>query len=304
MIGSGLRFAAIDIGSNAIRLLFMRVIEGNENSEPFFIKESLIRMPLRLGQDVFNNGSISKNNSKSFINTISGFKYLLDAYQPINYRACATAAMRNAKNNVDLIRKVKNHSGVNIEIISGSEEASLILGKNINQYLKQNKTYLHIDVGGGSTELSIISKGIKRFSKSFSIGSVRLLEKKVKKAQWEEMYKWLTNHTKSIDKIKAIGSGGNINKISSMLGVNKGEMIKLDSIKNIIKEINNKTINERITLLGLRPDRADVITYASKIYISCMEWSGAKKIIVPQSGLADGIVNQLYKKYINGINVS
>ena len=304
MIGSGLRFAAIDIGSNAIRLLFTRVIEGNGNSEPFFIKESLIRMPLRLGQDVFNNGSISKNNSKSFINTISGFKYLLDAYQPINYRACATAAMRNAKNNVDLIRKVKNHSGVNIEIISGSEEASLILGKNINQYLKQNKTYLHIDVGGGSTELSIISNGIKRFSKSFSIGSVRLLEKKVKKAQWEEMYKWLTNHTKSIGKIKAIGSGGNINKISSMLGVNKGEMIKLDSIKNIIKEINNKTINERITLLGLRPDRADVITYASKIYISCMEWSGAKKIIVPQSGLADGIVNQLYKKYINGINVS
>ena len=304
MIESGLRFAAIDIGSNAIRLLFTRVIEGNKHSDPFFIKESLIRMPLRLGQDVFNKGLISKNNSTSFINTIFGFKYLLDAYQPINYRACATAAMRNAKNNMDLIRKVKNDSGVKIEIISGSEEASLILGKNINQYLKHNKTYLHIDVGGGSTELSIISKGIKKFSKSFSIGSVRLLEKKVKKIHWDEMHNWLTTYTKSISEIEAVGSGGNINKISSMLGANKGDIIKIDSIKNIIKKIDSKNINERITLLGLRPDRADVIIHASKIYISCMEWSGAKKIIVPQSGLADGIVNKLYNEYVNGINVS
>ena len=297
MIESGLRFAAIDIGSNAIRLLFTRVIEGNKHSDPFFIKESLIRMPLRLGQDVFNNGLISKNNSTSFINTIFGFKYLLDAYQPINYRACATAAMRNAKNNMDLIRKVKNDSGVNIEIISGSEEASLILGKNINQYLKHNKTYLHIDVGGGSTELSIISKGIKKFSKSFSIGSVRLLEKKVKKIHWDEMHNWLTTHTKSISEIEAIGSGGNINKIFAMAEIMRKNAIEYKMIKEVIDNIEPYSLHDRITKLELRPDRADVITHAGKIYLSIMEWTNTEKMIVPQSGLPDGIIHELYEEY-------
>tara|TARA_B110000196_G_scaffold319133_1_gene336234 strand:+ start:556 stop:1461 length:906 start_codon:yes stop_codon:yes gene_type:complete len=293
---SGLRFSAIDIGSNAMRLLFTRVIE-NANQNPFFIKESLIRMPLRLGHDAFTVGEISKTNSVKFLNTLLGFKNLIEAYGPLSYRACATAAMRNAKNGLELVRRVKETSGIELDIISGQEEASMILSRNINQYLKTKKEYIHIDVGGGSTELTIISDGKKQNSKSFSIGSVRLLEDRVEKLDWELMREWIMKNTKSLGPFKAIGSGGNINKIASMLGRYKGESVNYIDIKHLMKKIDAKNIEDRITVLGLRPDRADVIIHASKIYLNCMEWAGAKKIIVPQSGLADGIVGQLYDNY-------
>ena len=293
---SGLRFSAIDIGSNAMRLLFTRVIE-NENQNPFFIKESLIRMPLRLGHDAFTVGEISKTNSVKFLNTLLGFKNLIEAYGPLSYRACATAAMRNAKNGLELVSRVKETSGIELDIISGQEEASMILSRNINQYLKTKKEYIHIDVGGGSTELTIISDGNKQNSKSFSIGSVRLLEDRVEKLDWELMREWIIKNTKSLGPFKAIGSGGNINKIASMLGRYKGESVDYIDIKHLMKKIDAKNIEDRITVLGLRPDRADVIIHASKIYLNCMEWAGAKKIIVPQSGLADGIVGQLYDNY-------
>ena len=296
---SGLRFAAIDIGSNAIRLLFSRIIE-KENANPFFIKESLIRMPLRLGNDAFTVGVISEKNCKNFLNTLHGFKHLIEAYQPISYRACATAAMRNAKNGLKLVERVKEETGIQIDIINGQEEAAMILSRNISQYLNKSKNYIHIDVGGGSTELTIIFDGKPQTSKSFSIGSVRLLEGKVQKSYWNIMRDWINESTKTLGSIKAIGSGGNINKISSMLAKNKGESVKYKNIQHIIKKINKKNIEDRITVLGLRPDRADVIIHASKIYLSCMKWSGAKKIIVPQSGLADGIVGQLYDNYSGG----
>ena len=218
---SNLRFAAIDIGSNAIRLLFSRIIE-NELKPHFLIKESLIRMPLRLGKDSFNAGEISEANCKKFLNTMIGFKNLMDAYDPMNYRACATAAMRNAKNGKDLARIVELKTGIKIDIINGAEEAAMILSKNINQYLKKEKSYLHIDVGGGSTEQTFIVNGQIENSKSFSIGSVRLLESKVSKKSWNDMKEWIKNNTNSILRIKAIGSGGNINKIASMLGKKKG----------------------------------------------------------------------------------
>ena len=293
---SGLRFSAIDIGSNAMRLLFTRVIE-NANQNPFFIKESLIRMPLRLGHDAFTVGEISKTNSVKFLNTLLGFKNLIEAYGPLSYRACATAAMRNAKNGLELVRRVKETSGIELDIISGQEEASMILSRNIDQYLKTKKEYIHIDVGGGSTELTIISDGKKQNSKSFSIGSVRLLEDRVEKLDWELMREWIIKNTKLLGPFKAIGSGGNINKIASMLGSYKGESVDYIDIKHLMKKIDAKNIEDRITVLGLRPDRADVIIHASKIYLNCMEWAGAKKIIVPQSGLADGIVGQLYDNY-------
>ena len=292
----GLRFAAIDIGSNAMRLLFSRVIV-KENELPYFIKESLIRMPLRLGHDAFTMGNISEKNCDSFVSTIVGFKNLIDAYNPLSYRACATAAMRNAANGPDLVRLVEKTSGINLDIISGQEEAAMILSKNINHYLKTKKNYIHIDVGGGSTELTIIAKGKKITSKSFSIGSVRLLEDKVQKSYWKVIHDWIGGKASSLDSIKAVGSGGNINKIASMLGKYKGKSVHYNDIKQIIKKISMKNIEERITELGLRPDRADVIIHASKIYLNCMKWSGAKKIIVPQSGLADGIVSQLYDDY-------
>ena len=191
---TGLRFAAIDIGSNAIRLLFARIIE-NGNDKPFLIKESLIRMPLRLGQDVFIDGEISAINSEKFLKTLNGFKDLINAYEPISYRACATAAMRNAKNGQDLVASVKLKTNIKIEIIDGSEEAALILSKNINQYLKASTNYIHIDVGGGSTELSIINKNKAKISRSFPIGSVRLLEGKVNNASWQQMRNWIINNT-------------------------------------------------------------------------------------------------------------
>ena len=293
----GLRFAAIDIGSNAIRLLFTRVII-NENETPYFIKESLIRMPLRLGHDAFTIGKISEKNCDCFVSTIVGFKNLIDAYNPISFRACATAAMRNATNGSNLVKRVEKAAGINLDIISGQEEAKMILSKKINKYLRTKKNFIHIDVGGGSTELTIISNGIKITSKSFSIGSVRLLENKVQESYWEVIHDWIRKNTESLFPIKAIGSGGNINKIASMLGKYIGKTVHYNDIKNIIKKISTKNVEERITILGLRPDRADVIIHASKIYLKCMKWSGAKKIIVPQSGLADGIVSQLYDDYM------
>lgn len=293
---SNLRFAAIDIGSNAIRLLFSRIIE-NELKPHFLIKESLIRMPLRLGKDSFNAGEISEVNCKKFLNTMIGFKNLMDAYDPMNYRACATAAMRNAKNGKDLARIVELKTGIKIDIINGAEEAAMILSKNINQYLKKEKSYLHIDVGGGSTELTFIINGQIKNSKSFSIGSVRLLEGKVSKKSWNDMKEWIKNNTNSILRIKAIGSGGNINKIASMLGKKKGEYVPYNGIKILLKKIEAKDFHQRITQFGLRPDRADVIIHASKIYLNCMNWSKAQKILVPQSGLADGIIEQLYDNY-------
>ena len=295
-MNSNLRFAAIDIGSNAIRLLFSRIIE-NELKPHFLIKESLIRMPLRLGKDSFNAGEISEANCKKFLNTMIGFKNLMDAYNPMNYRACATAAMRNAKNGKDLARIVELKAGIKIDIINGAEEAAMILTKNINQHLKKEKSYLHIDVGGGSTELTSIINGQTKNSKSFSIGSVRLLEGKVSKKSWNDMKEWIKSNTNSVTGIKAIGSGGNINKIASMLGKKKGEHVPYNSIKILLKKIEAKDFHQRITTFGLRPDRADVIIPASKIYLNCMKWSKSQKILVPQSGLADGIIEQLYDTY-------
>tara|TARA_B100000900_G_C20525048_1_gene693825 strand:+ start:389 stop:1297 length:909 start_codon:yes stop_codon:yes gene_type:complete len=295
-MNTGFRFSAIDIGSNAIRLLLARIIENSSN-KPFLIKESLIRMPLRLGQDVFTDGKISVVNSEKFLKTMRGFKNLIDAYEPISYRACATAAMRNAKNGKDLLDLVKSKTNIRIEIIHGLEEAALILSKNINKYLKTDKNYIHIDVGGGSTELSIIQDNKAKISKSFSIGSVRLLQGKVNDNSWQGMRSWVKKNLKNLNVENAIGSGGNINKIASMLGKNKGNYVEFDQIRGIINEVIVKNFDQRITQLGLRPDRADVIEHASKIYLKCMKWAGVRKILVPQSGLADGIIEELYDIY-------
>lgn len=295
-MNTGFRFSAIDIGSNGIRLLFARIVE-NVSNKPFLIKESLIRMPLRLGQDVFTDGKISAANSEKFLKTMKGFKNLIDAYEPISYRACATAAMRNAKNGQDLLGLVKSKTNIRIEIIDGLEEAALILSKNINKYLKTDNNYIHIDVGGGSTELSIIQDNEAKISKSFSIGSVRLLQGKVNDHSWQDMRSWVKKNLKNINVENAIGSGGNINKIASMLGKKKGNYVEFDQIREIINDVIVKNFDQRITQLGLRPDRADVIEHASKIYLKCMKWAGVRKILVPQSGLADGIIEKLYSTY-------
>ena len=287
----GLRFAAIDIGSNAMRLLFTRVII---NSNPIFIKESLIRMPLRLGHDAFIHGKISDKTASKFINTIMGFNNLIKAYNPICTRACATSAMRSSSNGSDLVKKIRNETGIEIEIISGKDEAKLIIANHIERTLKFGFYYIHVDVGGGSTEISIIYNKNVISAKSFPIGSVRLLEKRVRKNDWQKMKKWIINNTSNLSPLRIMGSGGNINKIASILGIGKGGKIKIDDMIYILDEIKPLNYHDRIVQLGMRPDRADVITYAGTIYLNCLKWSRTKNIIVPQVGLPDGIITKLF----------
>ena len=291
----GLRFAAIDVGSNAMRLFFCRVLENGH--EPTFIKESMIRMPLRLGHDAFTKNIISDETCNKFVNTMHGFNSLIHAYDPISFKACATEAMRQATNGLDLVTRVKEETGINLNIITGKEEANIIISTHIDRYLQTDQHCLYVDVGGGSTELTLIKNKKTLFSKSFSIGSVRLLEEQVTADDWSMMKEWIVDKTSTITNIQSIGSGGNINKILTLLEKSKGKSVTVQEIKSIIKKIKPFSFHDRIVKLGLRPDRADVIVHAGKIYSKCMKWSGANNMIVPQVGLADGIISQLYDDF-------
>ena len=291
----GLRFSAIDIGSNAMRLLFTRVIING--GDPSFIKESLIRMPLRLGHDAFVNRSISSEVAEKFIQTMHGFMHMINAYEPLRFRACATSAMRTADNGLKLVQRVKQETGLEIEIINGKDEAALILANHIERTLKPKRHYIYIDVGGGSTELTLIYDNEVLASRSFPIGSVRLLEEKVTEKNWHDMEAWVKEKTAECRPIKAIGSGGNINKIAALLDKKKGDSLNQKEIKDKLAEIKPFDYHDRIVKLGMRPDRADVISHAGSIYLNCLKWSSAKKMVVPQVGLPDGIITQLYKEY-------
>ena len=291
----GFRFAAIDVGSNAMRLFFCRVLENGEG--PTFIKESMIRMPLRLGHDAFTENKISDETCDKFVNTMYGFNSLMQAYEPISFKACATEAMRQASNGLDLVDRVKEETGINLNIITGKEEANIIISTHIDRYLQTDQHCLYVDVGGGSTELTLIKNKETLFSKSFSIGSVRLLEEQVSADDWSTMKEWVVDKTSTITNIQSIGSGGNINKILTLLEKSKGKSVSFKEIKSIIKKIKPFSIHDRIVKLGLRPDRADVIVHAGKIYSKCMKWSGANNMIVPQVGLADGMISQLYDDF-------
>ena len=291
----GLRFAAIDVGSNAMRLFFCRVLENGDG--PTFIKESMIRMPLRLGHDAFTENIISDETCNKFVHTMHGFGSLIQAYDPISFKACATEAMRQATNGLDLVKKVKEETGINLNIITGKEEADIIISTHIDRYVQTDQHCLYVDVGGGSTELTLIKNKKTLFSKSFSIGSVRLLEEQVTADDWSMMKEWIVDKTSTITNIQSIGSGGNINKILTLLEKSKGKSVTVQEIKSIIKKIKPFSIHDRIVKLGLRPDRADVIVHAGKIYSKCMKWSGANNMIVPQVGLADGMISQLYDDF-------
>ena len=291
----GFRFAAIDVGSNAMRLFFCRVLENGDG--PTFIKESMIRMPLRLGHDAFTENIISDETCNKFVDTMHGFSSLIQAYEPISFKACATEAMRQATNGLDLVNRVKEETGINLNIITGKEEADIIISTHIDRYVQTDQHCLYVDVGGGSTELTLIKNKKTLFSKSFSIGSVRLLEEQVTADDWSMMKEWIVDKTSTITNIQSIGSGGNINKILTLLEKSKGKSVTVQEIKSIIKKIKPFSIHDRIVKLGLRPDRADVIVHAGKIYSKCMKWSGANNMIVPQVGLADGIISQLYDDF-------
>lgn len=290
-----MRLAAIDIGSNAARLLITDVIAGPQGVNEF-IKVVLVRVPLRLGFDVFDKGEISDGKVEKIIKTIKSYKLLLDVYEVKHLKACATSAMRDAANSPEIIKKVKAETGIDIEIISGDQEASLIYENHIAENLTRDESYLYIDVGGGSTELTFFSDGKLVFKKSFNIGTIRLLKNQVTEAAWDELKEFIRNKTKGYHHVTAIGSGGNINKIFSISKRKEGKPLHLDLLRDYYKEFSSLSLSQRISLHKLREDRADVIVPALLIYINVMRWADASEIFVPKIGLADGLIHTLHEE--------
>jgi exopolyphosphatase / guanosine-5'-triphosphate,3'-diphosphate pyrophosphatase len=288
------KLAGIDIGSNAIRLLVTNVItEKNEN--PIFKKSALVRVPIRLGADTFINGIISEANKNRMLKAMEAFNLLMDVHGIQKYKACATSAMREAKNGKVIAEEIFEKTGIKIDIIDGKKEAAIIFSTDLTYIIKNDKSYVYVDVGGGSTEITVFSKGKIINSKSFKLGTVRLLnKKKSNKDIWENMEVWIKANTQNLTKLSVIGSGGNINKIFKLSGNPLGKPLSYIYMKAQFHFLKQMTYEERISELGLNPDRADVIIPATKIYLSAMKWSGAKKIYVPKIGLADGIVKSIY----------
>jgi len=291
------KLAAIDIGSNAARLLISEVVEG-DNGKPQFNKLNLIRVPLRLGFDVFEKGEISKPKLGMIIQAMKAYAHLLNVYNVHHLKACATSAMRDARNSNDVIRKVKLETGIQISIISGDDEASYIYENHIAENLDKEHSYLYIDVGGGSTELTFFADGKLRYKESFDIGTIRLLKNMVTEKHWEEMRDHLKNNTKSKLPIIAIGSGGNINKVFSLSKKKEGKPLHLDLLRDYYKELSSVPLDERIRLYNMREDRADVIVPALQIYINVMRWADINEIYVPKIGLADGLIQSLYEELV------
>lgn len=287
------KFAAIDIGSNGVRLLIANVIEYQDR-ETEFKKSSLIRVPIRLGEDVFTLGKISEKNTKRMIDAMNSFKLIMGVYGVEKFKACATSAMREAENGEEVVEKIKQETGVCIEVIDGDREAEIISLTELHTLIKSNKSYLYVDVGGGSTEFTFFVKGKKLASKSFPLGTVRLLDKKVTEETWIDAEQWIKKYSEKRKNLSLIGSGGNINKLFKMSGKLTGKSLSQVYLKTYFDFLSNMSYEERISQLDLNPDRADVIIPAAKIYLTAMEWSGAKRIYVPKIGLSDGIVRGLY----------
>jgi exopolyphosphatase/guanosine-5'-triphosphate,3'-diphosphate pyrophosphatase len=294
-----LRLAAIDIGSNAARLLISEVTILDDG-KPEFIKLNLVRVPLRLGFDVFDTGQISKDKIGMILQTIKAYKHLMSAYGVTHVKACATSAMRDARNAQDIIRKVRLETDISIEVISGDLEASLIYENHIAENLSREDSYLYIDVGGGSTECTFFSDSKLIFKRSFNIGTIRLLKNMVDDAQWLEMKEFLKVRTRDFKHVTAIGSGGNINKIFSLSKRKEGKPLTLELLRDYYKELGSFSLAERIHVYKLREDRADVIVPALQIYINVMRWVNAEEIYVPKIGLADGLIHHLYDDIMKG----
>ena len=292
-----MKLAAIDIGSNAARLLISEVID-NGSGKPQFNKVNLVRVPLRLGFDVFEKGEISKQKLGMIIQTMKAYQHLLNVYGVTHLKACATSAMRDAYNSNDVIRKVKLETGIQINIISGDDEAAYIYENHIAENLDKEHSYLYIDVGGGSTELTFFADGKLRYKESFNIGTIRLLKNMVEENTWEEMRDHLKSNTKSKLPIIAIGSGGNINKVFSLSKKKEGKPLHLELLRDYYKELSSVSLEERIRIYQMREDRADVIVPALQIYINVMRWADINEIYVPKIGLADGLIQNLYYELV------
>lgn len=287
-------YAGIDIGSNAVRLLFANVLE--KKGTPVAEKATLVRIPVRLGMDVFTFGRISEQKEEMLIKTMKAFRLLIDVYQPVGYMAVATAAMREASNNQEVLQRVQTESGIEIGLINGIEEANII--SNFTR-LMLNKEYpmtMYVDVGGGSTEISLYNKSKFLTSNSFKIGTIRLLADKVGEEEWVSMHNWLDQFSEYYGRMNVIGSGGNINKITKLYGDNVTNLITLEQLQSAYKKLNSMSLEDRIDRIGLRPDRADVIVPAAKIFIQLLKWSGLQSVSAPKIGLVDGLVLLQYNR--------
>jgi exopolyphosphatase/guanosine-5'-triphosphate,3'-diphosphate pyrophosphatase len=286
------KIAAIDIGSNAVRMLISYVISSGD--EYVFQKNSYLRLPIRLGEDSFKNGVISNEKIILLTNAILSFKYIMKVHGVKDYKIYATSALRESINSKEVISIVKKNTDLNIELITGIKEAKIISKGNSHEKIEFNKTFLYVDVGGGSTEFSILRKGKEKMSKSFKIGTVRLLNNLVDDSILIEIKKWLISNIDNDDKIKLFATGGNINKIQSMTGSKSGKPISYLSIKDLSNTLMEFNYQERMMKFDLNPDRADVIIPALKIFLTTMEFVKANKIFVPKSGLVDGMINEIF----------
>lgn len=291
------KYGAIDIGSNAVRLLIATIIE-RENQQTIFKKTSLVRVPIRLGEDVFQYKTISEINTARLIDTINAFKLLMNSHKVVKYRACATSAMREAENGKSIAETIRKKTGISIQIIDGNDEAAIIASTDIKDLIMVDKTFLYVDVGGGSTEFTIFSNGNTISSKSFKLGTVRLLNNMVSDTIWKEVEEWIKQETKNYSKVSVIGSGGNINSIFKQSGKASGKSLSYIYLANYFELIQNYSYEERVVEMDMNPDRADVIIHATRIYLSAMKWSKARKIYVPKIGLSDGIIKSLYKEEV------
>ena len=289
-----MRYAAIDIGSNAVRLLIADIIENNASVS--FKKNTLIRVPLRLGDDAFLNQFISERKSTDLVKSMRAFRDLMDVYKVKDYMAFATSAMREAKNGADVVKLVKDEAGIDLEIIQGQKEAKIIYASHVEDNIDKNKNYLYIDVGGGSTELSLFSEGELLASRSFNIGTIRMLDNQDKEETWADMREFIRDNTKNFKFISGIGTGGNINKLYKLSEEKNGAPLSFNKLKSLYNYLNSFSLKDRINVLGLNQDRADVIIPASEIFITVMKWANIKNIYVPSVGMVDGIIQTLIEK--------
>jgi len=290
-----MKFASIDIGSNAVRLLFCNVFE--EKGKAVFKKAELIRIPLRLGEDAFLRKKISKEKADRLVTTMKAFRHLISVHDVVAYRACATAALRIATNREDIIKRIRKEAGVDVNIIDGKTEASIIYANHAEENLEHDASYMYVDIGGGSTEVTLIHNGKCIESRSFTIGTILLLYNKVEKKYWLEFRQWIKDISDGKPLITAIGSGGNINKLYKMSDKKGNRPLPYKKLKLITAKIESYSTKDRISILGLNPDRADVIVPAAKILLAIMKSARIQKIVVPEIGLSDGIVRGLYAEY-------
>ena len=289
------KYAAVDIGSNAIRLLIATVIE-KEGFPTQFKKTSLVRLPIRLGADVFLKGNVSPVNYQRLLDAMQAFSLIIKTHKVVAFRACATSAMREAKNGLEIVSKLKAATGIDIQIIDGNDEAAIIASTDLKQLISDNKVFLYVDVGGGSTEFTVFANGKNIASHSFKLGTVRIINGMVEDTMWEQAQQWVTQHTKAYSKINVIGSGGNINSIYRFSEKKVGQPLSYLFMSNFYEKVKQYDYNQRVFELKMNPDRADVIIPATRIYLSAMKWAKAKNMYVPKIGLADGIVKQLYNE--------